>query len=1145
MIRSLRRTLLLLVMASLAVGTAFAQENASITGTVTDPTGAVIPNATVILTNTATEHQQKSQANTDGIYIFGNLGVGSYSLSISAKGFTRTTIGGITVNAGQTVQENVSLKIGSTAQTITVQAGALELQTQTNELSTLMTGKQVSQLATNGRNVTALAALGLGVSNNLPAFSGVNALTSSNGISFNGTRTSHNIYLLDGGELNDRGCGGCFSSLPSIDALSEFRTLDSNYPPYYGLGSGGVVMMVIKSGQRRYHGELYEFNRNEAYDANNYFTNLAHQKRPEFRLNEPGGNIGGPLFIPHVYNTNKTRTFFFVNEEWRRLIQGSSPSIVNTIPSNDFPTLGQPLAYNIPAGGAVPIVPNTSDPAKLALYASDGLTPGQPFPNNVIPANLIDQNAVLELNAGTFPHPNYGNSQYISSIPLTDNVREDVVRIDHTINSKLQLMGHFLHDAVSETFYPPLWGDSTYPTVGTQMKNPSYSAVISLTQTISPNLLNVTAYDYSGNKITLDPVAGKGGSFTQPQGWSAQSFFPVSDNFGARLPEIDLQGSPLNANWSSSYFPWKNGYEGFEWRDDLTWNRGRHQLRFGFSWLHDYKNQQLQANTQGTAVFNSSNFSKDSYINFLLGDASSFTQLQYLYGKHWVSNNYSFYANDDWHVTRDLTLNLGLRYDAMPHTFERYNQFANFVPADYNYAAGYPLDPATGTLLSSSLTQYNGEPFYLNGIREAGVNGFPRGVVNNDFKTVEPRVGFAYDLHGDGRTVLRGGFGLFYERVQGNDVYNAALNPPFAYQPSATNVYFSNPKTSALTGQTTTQSFPSVLTGIKYHYPHPGTAEYSLGVQHSITNSMIAVIQYVGTDGWDQNDDRGINTLPLVDAANTASPYDQREGVANGSLNANLYRIFPGYSSISQEENETHFNYNALQMGLRADNWHNLTVVLAYTYSHEIDEVSADLNSVSNPFNLKYDKGSGSLDRRHILNLTYIYAFPFFLHSSNVAEREVLGGWEFSGITSAETGTPQPITYTGSDTLGLGGGTTNRPNLVTGYVHYMKHGLQWFDPASFSNPVAPWNGGTNQGFGDAGKDAVVLPGLLNFQWSLFKTFHFTQGGLPNLELRFEAFNVFNHTNFTGIDANSADSNFGQVTSAYDARELQFGAKFHF
>jgi hypothetical protein len=1053
-------------------------------------------------------------------------------------------VGGIGVNAGQTVTEDVKLSVGSASQTVTVQAGALHLQTQTNELSTLMTGKQVSQLATNGRNVTALAALGLGVSNNLPAFSGVDALTSSNGISFNGTRTSHNIYLLDGGELNDRGCGGCFSSLPSIDALSEFRTLDSNYPPYYGLGSGGVIMMVLKSGTRKFHGELYEFNRNEAYDANNYFTNLAKQKRPEFRLNEPGGNIGGPLFIPHVYNTNRTRTFFFVNEEWRRLIEGSSPSIVNTIAAPNFPTLGQALDYQVPTGAATPVVPVTNDPAKLALYTQDGLTPGQPFPNNVIPANLIDQNAVLELNAGTFPKPNFGTSQYISSIPAVTNVREDVVRIDHTINSKLQLMGHFLHDATSKTFYPPLWGDSTYPTVGTQMKNPSYSAVISLTQTISPNLLNVTAFDYSGNKIFLSPIAGRGGSFVQPSGWSAKSFFPASDNFGLRLPEIDLQGSPLNANWSSNYYPWKNGYEGYEWRDDLSWSKGRHELRFGFSLLHDYKNQQLQANTQGTAAFNSSTFSGDSYINFILGDASSFTQLQYLAGKHWVSNNYSLYGNDDWHITRNLTLNLGLRYDIMPHTFERYNQFANFVAADYNRQLAYPLNP-DGTLKASSLSTFNGENFYLNGIKEAGVNGFPKGVVKNDYKTLEPRVGFAYDLMGKGTTILRGGFGLFYERIQGNDVYNAALDPPFAYQPSATNVYFSNPNTSALTGQTTTQSFPSVLTAISYHYPHPGTAEYSLGVQHRFARSVIAVVQYVGSDGWNQNDTRGINTLPLTDPNNTANPYDLREGVANGSLNANLYRIFPGYSSITQEENETNFNYNALEAGLRADNWHNVTVQVAYTYSHEIDEVSGDLNGLSDPFNPRYDRGSGSLDRRHILNLTYIYAFPFFAHSHSVAEREILGGWEFSGITTAESGTPQFITYTGPDTLGLGGGTTNRPNLVNGHVTYIRQGLQWFNKNSFSNPVAPWNGGPNQGWGDAGKDAVVLPGLFTFNWSLFKTIHFTPGSLPSLELRFEAFNVFNHTNFTGIDANSADSNFGQVTSAYDGRTLQLGAKLHF
>ena len=420
---------------------------------------------------------------------------------------------------------------------------------------------------------------------------------------------------------------------------------------------------------------LYYFNRNEDYDANNYFTKLAGQPRPEFRLNEPGGNIGGPLFIPHIYNNSRKRTFFFVNEEWRRLIQGSSPTTVNTIAANNFPTAGASLAYTVPSGGAVPVVPATSDPAKLLIYAGDGLTPGQPFPGNIIPANLIDQNAVLELNAGTFPKPNLGTNQYISSIPQPTNVREDVVRIDHAINSKLQLMGHLLHEPVNINFFPPLWGDSTYPTVGTAMQNPAWSSVIKLTQTISPNLLNETAFLYSGNKITLTPIAGPGGSFVQPSGWTATSFFPLANNQGSRLPEIDLQGKPLNTNWSSSYYPWKNGYEGFEWRDDLSWTKGLHQFKFGFSWLHDYKNQQLQYNTQGTAIFNSSAFSGDSYVNFLLGDASTFEQLNYLYGKHWVNNNYGFYVQDNWHVQPRLTLNLGLRFDGLPHAFERYNQF--------------------------------------------------------------------------------------------------------------------------------------------------------------------------------------------------------------------------------------------------------------------------------------------------------------------------------------------------------------------------------------------------------------------------------------------------------------------------------------
>jgi hypothetical protein len=1112
-----------------------AQENATINGTVTDASGAVVANAQLTLTNTATGQVRSEVSNSVGAYRFGNVGIGTYTLDATASGFQKYTKTGIVVNVAATLEEDLSFKVGSATQTVSVQAEALQTQTETSEVSTLISGEQVQELSTNGNNVTALAALGLGVSNNLPSFSGVDALTSANGISFNGTRTTHNIYLLDGAEQNDRGCGGCFMNLPSQESIAEFQTLDSNYSPDYGIGSGGTILLVLKSGTHDFHGEVYEFNRNTDYDANDYFTKNAGQPRPSFQLNEPGGNIGGPLFIPGVYNNNRNRTFFFWNEEWRRLIEGSTPLVANTIPANDFPTAGANLNYTLFGGGSAPIVPQTTDPAKLALYTTDGLTPGSPFPGNVIPANLMDPNALLEVNAGTFPKPNLGTTQYTASVPTTDFIREEAGRIDHTINSKFQLMGHYLHDSMAKSFYPPLWNDSSYPTVGTAMTNPSYTAVIKLTQTYTPTLLNETAFLYSGNKITLTPQAGFGGTYKIPSGWSAQSFFPVSDNVGDDMPEIDLQGAPLNTNWSESYYPWKNGYEGFEYRDDLSWTKGRHQLKFGFSLLHDYKNQDLQANTQGTAVFNVSAFSHDSYINFLLGDASSFTQLQYLADKHWVNNNYGFYGNDNWHVGPRLTLNLGLRYDGMPHAFERYNQFANFVAADYDSSLGNPVT-AAGTLNPASLTTFDNQQFYLNGIKQADVGGFPRGVVQNDYKTWEPRVGFAYNINGNGKTVLRGGYGVFYERVQGNDVYNAALNPPFAYQPSATNVYFSNPHTSALTGATTTQSFPSVLTNIDYHFPSPGTELYSLGIQRELAPSVVAVVQYVGSDGWSQDDDRAINTLPLGNLTN-------REGVANGTLNANLYRIYPGFSGIEQEENETNFNYNSLQAGTRFENKHGLTTQLSYTWSHNISIVSNDLNGLSDPFNPRYDKGSDTgFDRRHIFNASYVYNLPFGKNGSILA-RDTIGGWTISGITTAESGVPLYIGYTGPDTLGLGGGTNNRPNLASKPSYPKKVG-EWFTPASYTDPVAPWNGGPNQGFGSAGKDSALGPGIINWNLSLFKAIPLNERG-TRVELRFESFNTFNHTIFQNIDTGSHDGNFGAVTGDYGPRTLELGGKFVF
>lgn len=1147
----------------LFAGSAAAQENAELEGTVTDPSGAAVANAQVIITNMGTGEVRNGTTNGTGLYDFSGLHIGTYNLRVAAGGFESYNKTNIIMNVAQTVTENVALTVGGSNQTVTVAADALHVQQETNEVSTLITGEQINQLATNGRNVVSLTTLGTGVSANLPSFNGVTAQGSDFEISFNGMRPDHNDWLIDGGEAYDRGSGGKLDVMPSPDVLAEFQTLDSNYSPDYGISSGGTITMVLKSGTKQFHGGLWEFVRNDDFDANNYFSKRAGQPPPELRLNIFGGDVGGPVFIPHLYNSDRKKTFFFWSEEWRKFIQGANPTTTNTVPASDFPTAGAPLAYTpwnevsaakLPTGvcnpgvGA-PCVPMTGDPAKLALYAADGLTPGNPFPGNVIPANLIDPNAVLFMNTGALPRPNLGATQYLASPKQPTYVREDVVRADHDITDRWHLMGHWIHDQMSQTYFPTQWSGDSYTTVGDVFGNPTWAAVIKLSGTISPNLLNETSLDVNGNTISVTPA----GIYAEPSGWSAGSFF-TGNNALNRLPQIGF-GAPLGTTYTDIYWPWHNSFLDYQIRDDLSWLKGKHQLKFGGSYMRMDKNQQFQADTEGNYSFGT-DFSGDSYLNFLLGMSDSFQQLQNQATDHWINNTFSGYVQDSWHFTQRLTLNLGFRYDALPHVYEKNNRLANFVPADFSYANAQVPNASTGSLNAAGpgFSQPAGAPvpFYLNGMGLAGVNGFPRGAVENFWGTAQPRVGFALDLFGDGKTILRGGGGLFFERIQGNDAYDADTNPPFAYQPQANDVYFSNPNVNDKTGGTaTTPTFPASMTTLAYYYPDPATAQYSLGIQRALGHASLFVLQYVGSVGWHQNDQRGINTLPLTDPANPANPYDNREAVAGGA-NANLYRIYPGYAGITQTENPSTANYNSLQTAIRSQSFHGLTYQVAYTWSHQIDIQSGDITSfplagssgqISDPFNLKYDRGSGLMDRRNILNINFDYRLPFYLHSGSGFERELAGGWEISGVTVAEAGSPVNVYYS-TDTTGLGGSVTNRPNLISG-AQGAKTQANWFKTGAFAPPTPPWAGGPNQGFGSAGKDSVVGPGLFNWNLSIFKSFPLTSHEGPKLEFRVESFNTFNHTEFDTIDSGFTDSNFGQVTSTYDPRELQFGGKFIF
>jgi hypothetical protein len=1105
---------------------AFAQETASITGTVTDQSGAVVPNAKLTLTNVATGISRVLVSNGSGRYDAPDLNIGSYTLKADAPGFKSYSQTGITVNVNATLRVDVALEIGQSVETVTVEANAVQVQSETSEQSNMISGQQIAKLDTNGRNPVQLATLVPGAASSLPDFNAPTALSSNNDISFNGQRPNHNIWRIDGGESYDRGSGGGMIVNPSPDAIAEFRVLTSNYSAEFGSASGGTISMVLNSGARDFHGAAWEFNRNDAFDASDFFANRNGTAKPKLRYNAYGFNIGGPVFIPKLYNKDRQKTFFFYNMEWRKLIQG------NQITATAIPA----AQFNGDFSGAAAIkVPQTTNPAALARFSSFGLTPGQNFPGNRIPAGLIDPNAAAFLAAGALPPANTADGRYSRAAPVPTNLREEIVRIDHHFNDKLALMGHLIYDSSSNNFATSLWSGDTYPTIGTLLTAPSYSTVINLTHSISPTVVNEISYNFNGNKLSLTPT----GVFARPANFNVPEYFP--NNNLNRLPTVNI-GTPYNVNYDTASWPWNNVYGAHQVGDSLSITRGNHNIQVGGTYQRSYKNQDIFGNTNGNFSFNGS-FTNNAFADFLLGYANSYSELALQDAVHIKFNQFAFYGTDNWRVNKRLTLNLGLRWEGVPHAYDSNGRLSNFQPELYNNAnrprfrsdgSLDPTGPGFGTVTGTALST---TAFYLNGITLAGRNGTPSGEVQNHYNSFGPRVGFAFDMFGNGKTILRGGFGMFYERIQGNDVYNQGPNPPFSSNPSATNVLFSNPSISATSGAAATlPTFPSSFTALAYSdYKLPTSMQFSFGIQHQLSEASVLNISYVGSSNYHQPDVRNINPVPLNDP-NRVAICGSNCGFTGSNYNANLDRIFPGYAEIKLTEAATGSTYNSLQVSVNWRNRHGLTLQGAYTWSHELDYVSADLNTLSNPFNRRYDYGSGDFDRRHIGIFSYTYQLPIFKNANNRLVHTTLGGWELSGITLVETGTPRTLGL-GYDNLGLGGTTTSRPDAIAP-VSYPGSVDQYFSTSSFAKPAA-------LAFGSAGRGSITGPGRANWNIALFKAFNFTANERRRIELRFETYNTFNHTQFNALQTNYTDKNFGKVTSVFDPRIIQLGGKFIF
>jgi len=1218
---------LLLVLGLAVVGTAaYGQQGANITGTVTDPSGAVVPNAKITVTNLDTGFVTTTTTNATGSYRFADLVNGRYTLQVEQQGFKTYDKKDIALDVNATVRIDVALQIGSVGTTVTVEENALQVQADTNDVSQTVTDTQIANLATNGRNILQLVPLVPGASSQMPDFDRPGAQFQSHTVEFNGMRADNNDWIIDGGEAYDRGGGGILLVSPSQDAISEFTVSTSNYAADLGDASGGMTQMAIKSGTKQIHASAWEYDRNDALDADDYFqkdTSGTIAKKAELRYNAFGFNGGGPV----EFKSSNPKTFFFYNQEWRREINPGATfnnEVFNQTELNGTEdalngligghTAGICQTYNPANGNVCQLMwaPETGDKTEQAKLANVGLTQQQPIPNNDLSkySSIFDANAVAYLKSGLVLQPNQSDGiHYFDQANETEYWREEIGRVDHQFNEKYSIFSSAIWDSDSQAQPNPAWTGNTFPTITSLETVPSWQGVLHLTMNLKPNLLNEIAYNETGNNITI----ANSGLWTNPSGWAPPPLFANADTDN-KLASVFIGGGqgPVSINLGTGNWPWKNWWRSNQIKDDLSYIKGTHNFKLGFAWLWTSKVQEIFVDTAGNYGFYGGATSCDATFDegascpidtnpkdstygkpvnvsglgigdFLLGFTGNFNQpaLQDAVSIHFHTPD--AYFVDDWRVTRRLTLNLGIRWEAVPHAYDAHDRASNFYPNTFNTGNEPTFAGSNTTVLCTSTTQAgctakadlagfqlgstipHSNPalanflFYMNGIGLAGQNGIPKGLTVNHDINIGPRLGFAYDVFGDQKTILRGGGGIFFERNAGNEEYNMGTDLPFIASTSVSNIYLSNPTTSYSNGLSagaapeTTQGFWALDPNLAISQVY----QYSLQVQEQMKNNVVATLGFVGnnsahlSDTYDENNTGLTNISGRIQTCGTTcggAPFTQ----------ADNYRPYLGWSSIGLVEDEAGSHYDSLQATVRATAFHNLTLGLAYTYGHVWDEQDAQIvfgqgGNESDSYNPKYDYGTSGFDRRQVGIVNFDYNLPILQHATGLSH-DVLGGWTISGIVNMESGNPIG-SVTQSNWTGLASATV-RANQI-GRVEYPKSQINnggvietsWYSTNEFSQAGFDSNGlGV---FGASGKSPIVGPGRENWNLSLYKDFKFTERA--GFQFKAESFNTWNHTQFTNPGTGVISGSVGGANNPTAAwlggdqlsREFQFGVRLYY
>jgi carboxypeptidase family protein/TonB-dependent receptor-like protein len=1130
-----------------------AQDNASLTGTVKDSSGASVPNATVVVTDTEKGVTRQLTSNTDGEYLAGGLPAGVYSIQVSAAGFKKYEAKDITLRVAQKARVDIALEVGAVSNEVTVQGeGLAQVDTQSSELAGTVDSKELSKLQLNGRNFTQLVTLVPGVNNQTGQDEGQVGVNGNVEYSINGGRGEYNNWELDGGDNMDNGSNSTLNVYPSLDAIAEVRVLTGNYGAQYGRNASGTIEVETKSGTNQFHGMVYEYLRNNAFNARNYFLDSS-QPTPGYKKNDFGYNFGGPI--------KKDKLYFFWSQEWRR---DRVPGQVfnQAVPSNENRAGNFNDVCNNPNGVTdCPIDPST----------------GQPFPNNTVP---IDPNSAALLAMIPAANAGSGVSSFFNAAPSQPtNWREELARGDWNITQKHRATFRYIHDSwstVTPTVLP--WGavSSSFPTIQTQFSGPGVSMVAKLVSTFSPTLLNEFVASYTTDKISLSNT----GPWARPSSFTAGQLFP--DN-GGKLPGVSIA---TNGEYQSgfaedpSFIPQGkyNSNPTYTLRDNVTKNMGKHNLQFGAYFVAAQKNELSSGQNNGLLSFDSTapNSTGNAFADLLMGNIANFTQAS---AQPKYYNRYKIfepYLQDDWHVSNKLTLNLGLRVSLFGTYREKEHQAYNFEPAAWDPANAPQID-SNGFLVAGT-----GSP--TNGMVQCGVGGAPPGCQTGHLFNPAPRIGFAYDPFGDGKTSIRAAYGIFYEHTNGNEGNSESLenSPPLVLTPTQYTINGYNN-----IGGGTNLLNPLGVTAIPTKAVWPYMQQWHLDIQRDLFRNTVATISYVGTKGTHLTLQRDLNQLYPVAASqnpfqrgqpitgdicdSSQTNADNSFSLPNGGsvapgnpiygnlvaacgFDPNSYRTnFPGYGTITSIEPTANSNYNALQISARRTQG-RLSLSLAYTWSHSLDDASDryDSNFV-NSYDTHANYASSNFDQRHVLTASWVYDIPFF----NVTgwKQSVLGGWQYSGIFVAQSGTPfSVVDGVYSDSAGLGNGTSTgsfadlvgNPHQISGPIYDPTvKGPLLFNPDAFAETT-----GLTQG--NSGRNLLNNPGRWNFDMAMYKNFKLNERF--NLEFRTEAYNIFNHTQWTagsiaaggGVQNSLGGAdNFLRPTAAHDPRILQFALKLGF